>query len=128
MIKPIRLIHRIRIHRIYRIQEHHQEHHQERHQEDRQEDPQDRHEDLLQVMLTHHTTIAIDERAADEITRLTLRSLKCHRLMEIQKMTRRRNAIELECNNFHTDNNRTLFKWYLAFLLKSRLSSEEVSC
>ena len=106
MIRLIRLIHRIRTHR---IQE--EEHHQERRQEDHQEDPQDRHEDLLEVMLTSHTTTAIDERAADEITRLTLRSLKCRRLMETQKMTRRRNAIEVECNNFLMGNNRTSFRW-----------------
>ena len=47
--------------------------------------------------------------------------------MEIQKMTRRKNPIELEFNNFHTGNNRILFKLYLVFLSKSRLSSEEVN-
>ena len=110
-IHSIKLAHLIRHSRTNRIQE--EEHHQELedHQADHREDPQGRHEGLLEATAINRTTIAIDERAADETTRLTLRSLKYHHPTATLRMTRRRSVIETECNSYHTVNNRTSSRW-----------------
>ena len=110
-IYSIKLAHLIRHTRTNRIKE--EEYHQELedHQEDHREDPQDRHEGLLEATAINRTNIAIDERAADETTRLTLRSLKYHHPTATLRMTRRKSVIETECNSYHTANSRTSSRW-----------------